>query len=170
MLDPEYPGDALEAVLRRFGKPIALDDLIRIFGVLWDISDDQFSSIEELVIDSTQLLEVEAREHLALLWQEIRDLPSGQRSAILLNLRDAEGLNAVMLLILTGTTTFTEVAGSLQMTTEQFAAIWGDLPMDDLSIAARLGVTRQQVINLRKSGRERLRRRMRRRHQWTSGS
>ena len=34
------------------------------------------------------------------------------------------------------------------------------MPLDDLTIAARLGVTRQQVINLRKSARARLTRRM----------
>jgi hypothetical protein len=35
------------------------------------------------------------------------------------------------------------------------------LPLDDLTIAARLGLTRQQVINLRKSARLRLARRLR---------
>jgi hypothetical protein len=39
------------------------------------------------------------------------------------------------------------------------SALWDQLPLDDLSIAARLGVTRQQVINLRKAARARLARR-----------
>jgi hypothetical protein len=40
--------------------------------------------------------------------------------------------------------------------------LWDELPLDDLKIAARLGMTRQQVINLRKSARARLARRMER--------
>jgi len=35
------------------------------------------------------------------------------------------------------------------------------LPLEDAAIAERLGLTRQQVINLRKSARARLARRMR---------
>jgi hypothetical protein len=43
---------------------------------------------------------------------------------------------------------------------EEFANLWNELPLEDASIASLLGVTRQQVINLRKSARERLTRRM----------
>jgi hypothetical protein len=43
---------------------------------------------------------------------------------------------------------------------DEFAAMWNRLPLDDLTIAERLGVNRQRVINLRKSARERLTRRM----------
>jgi len=35
-----------------------------------------------------------------------------------------------------------------------------NLPLSDLDIAARLGLSRQQIINLRKSARQRLARRM----------
>jgi len=38
--------------------------------------------------------------------------------------------------------------------------IWSDLPLDDMTIAGRLDLTRQQIINLRKSTRLRLSRRM----------
>jgi hypothetical protein len=46
------------------------------------------------------------------------------------------------------------------MTKEEFAEIWNHLPLDDNRIAEILNLTRQQVINLRKSARERLARRM----------
>ena len=46
------------------------------------------------------------------------------------------------------------------MTVDDFAEVWKDLPWSDLRIAERLGITRQQVINLRKCARERLARRM----------
>jgi hypothetical protein len=47
------------------------------------------------------------------------------------------------------------------MTPESFAELWNDLPLEDAKIAELLGLTRQQVINARKSGRERLTRRLR---------
>jgi hypothetical protein len=53
-----------------------------------------------------------------------------------------------------------QIAEILEFPAEEFAAMWNVLPMDDLAIAAKLGVTRQQVINLRKSARERLLRRI----------
>jgi hypothetical protein len=48
----------------------------------------------------------------------------------------------------------------LELTGEKFAAIWNELPLEDARIAELLGLTRQQVINARKSGRERLARRL----------
>jgi hypothetical protein len=42
---------------------------------------------------------------------------------------------------------------------DTFIALWNKLPMDDNGIAAFLRVTRQQVINFRKSAKERLARR-----------
>ena len=48
----------------------------------------------------------------------------------------------------------------LEIGVEDFAAVWNDLPLEDMRIAELLGLTRQQVINSRKSGRERLARRL----------
>jgi hypothetical protein len=46
------------------------------------------------------------------------------------------------------------------MDADRFAELWNDLPLDDARIAELLKLTRQQVINARKSGRERLARRL----------
>lgn len=104
---------------------------------------------------------LERRTYLALLWEEIRQLPPRQAAALILNLRDGQGRNAVALLPLTGIATLREIARTLDMPAERFAGIWNRLPLEDLAIAESLGITRQQVINLRKSARERLARRMR---------
>ena len=64
------------------------------------------------------------------------------------------------LIVLTGIALFDDLAAVLEMSPEALAAIWNDLPLDDLRIASMLQVTRQQVINLRKSARQRLERRM----------
>ena len=53
-----------------------------------------------------------------------------------------------------------EIAAALEIPERDLARLWPDLPLDDLWIAARMGITRQQVINLRKSGRARLARRL----------
>ena len=50
---------------------------------------------------------------------------------------------------------------ALALAAEQFAELYNRLPLDDATIAQRLGITRQQVINLRKAARDRLVRRMR---------
>ena len=51
---------------------------------------------------------------------------------------------------------------------DRFAELWNDLPLEDSAIAQLLGITRQQVINLRKTARERLARRMRAREKDSS--
>ncbi|HUR82071.1 MAG TPA: hypothetical protein VM733_15000, partial [Thermoanaerobaculia bacterium] len=84
-----------------------------------------------------------------------------QRKALLLNLRGEDEPNVIALLILTGTAKFDDIAAAREMSGQELAELWNELPLDDLRIAAALGVTRQQVINLRKSARERLRRRLR---------
>ena len=59
-----------------------------------------------------------------------------------------------------GIATFQELAGMLGMAKEELAELWNRLPLDDNEIGARLGVERQQVINLRSAARQRLQRRM----------
>jgi len=106
-------------------------------------------------------LAFERRSYLSLLWQEIRQLPQRQAAALILHLRDGHGRDAASLLPLTGTASLREIAGTLGLAPEKLAEIWNRLPLEDSTIAGLLQVTRQQVINLRKSARERLTRRMR---------
>ncbi len=56
--------------------------------------------------------------------------------------------------------TLREIAETLEIPPEQFAELWLQLPLDDATIAGLLDLTQQQVINLRKSARERLARRL----------
>jgi hypothetical protein len=100
------------------------------------------------------------RQYLSRLWGEVCELPVNQRVAILLNLRDDDGLSALPLLPLTGIATIRQIAEVLNIPALDLAALWPELPLDDARIAERLTLKRQQVINLRKSARERLGRRM----------
>ncbi len=104
---------------------------------------------------------LERRADLVRLWAEIRRLPARQATALLLNLRDDRRRDAMALLPLTGIATLREIAHTMAMPAERLAEIWNRLPLEDRAIADLLGLTRQQVINLRKSARERLARRLR---------
>jgi hypothetical protein len=55
-----------------------------------------------------------------------------------------------------------QIAQTLAMSPDEFSGLWNQLPLDDGAIAARLGATRQRVINLRQAARKRLARRMKR--------
>ncbi len=83
---------------------------------------------------------------------QIRELPLRQRHAVLLTLRD----DAIVLFVTTGAASMRDIALSLELPAEQFAALWNELPLPDNAVAARLGCTRQQVINLRMAARKRL--------------
>jgi DNA-directed RNA polymerase specialized sigma24 family protein len=151
---PSDVGDALETLLRAAAGPLLLDDVLAAL---------QPAGAESPAVGGvdpdTPLRRLQRREDVASLWNEILLLPPQQRSALLLNLRGGGSGSAIALLVLLGITTFDALAAALAMTAEELAAIWGALPLDDLTIAERLGITRQQVINLRKSARRRLERR-----------
>ncbi|HKR64228.1 MAG TPA: hypothetical protein VJZ00_10905 [Thermoanaerobaculia bacterium] len=168
MRDKERPGDALHALFGAMGGPVVLEALVDRTASLWDVP---LGPVEVALVDEHEAApaEFERRESLRALWREIEQLLPMHRKALLLNLRDDETVNVVSILVRTGTTRFDDLAAALEMTADQLSEIWNDLPLDDLRIAALLHVTRQQVINLRKSARERLRRRLRNiRLDWTS--
>ena len=96
------------------------------------------------------------RQELERLWGEIEQLPVRQRHALLLNLRDADGHGVIFMLPFTGLVTMRGIAEVLEIPAPELAALWRTLPLDDAAIAMRLSITRQQVINLRKSARARL--------------
>ncbi len=104
---------------------------------------------------------LEQRTSVRELWLELVALPVRQRAALLLNLRDPEGGGPVLhLLPATGLVSQADIAAALELRERDLAELWPHLPLDDQSIATRFGISRQQVINLRKSGRARLARRL----------
>lgn len=162
MLDRHHPANALTAIFAAAGRALEMDALIDFTASLWHIADVLPGALQEARdAQDPAPRRLERRELLVALWREIEQLRPMQRKALLLNLRDEETVNVMSLLVLTGVAQYDEIAASLDMTGEELAAIWNDLPLDDLRIASLLNVTRQQVINLRKSARERLARRVR---------
>jgi hypothetical protein len=75
-------------------------------------------------------------------------------------LRDSQGGSAIFFIPYLGISSHAQIAATIGLPDEEFSALWVDLPLDDSRIATMFSISRQQVINLRKTARERLRRRM----------
>jgi hypothetical protein len=156
--------EIVEAILTNIGRPIPLDDLV---GTIYELKDIREASgvPADQVIDHAALRQydkvaekLENTAFLRSLWEEIVRLPLRHRTALLLNLRSTDGEGLIILLPLTRVAGIREIAEALEFSTEEFAGVWNELPWDDHRIADHLGVTRQQVINLRQSARARLKR------------
>ncbi|MBA3239780.1 MAG: hypothetical protein H0T60_00955 [Acidobacteria bacterium] len=163
--------DLLKAIFERTNGPVELDALVDFVSTLTGVRDEPEQEKRESAEAESQVADVrsraadiagatEQRIYLARLWEEIKELPARQRIALLLNLSDAQGSSYTELLALLGVASARQIAEALEIPADEFAGVWNDLPLDDRVIAARLNLSRQQVINLRKSARERLARRM----------
>lgn len=166
-LDPGAPLPVLvDAILRRAGRPLPLaafvDALAHLRGetrlTLVPVSGP---GRDELLDPAPGIAEVlEHRAMLTRTWAEIVELPIRQRVALLMNLRDADGSSVLQTLPATSVVSLAGIASALDLPIGELQALWSELPLDDEKIAARLGLTRQQIINLRKAGRARLARRL----------
>jgi hypothetical protein len=150
--------DVLAAMLK--SGPLELDDAVSLAADALGIHDAAASADVDVADGGIPVdLQLSQRSELEWLWREVLELPERQRAAILLNLRDDSGHGVIELLPATGVATIRQIAAAVGLAVERFAELWRELPLEDLRIAELLGVTRQQVINFRKSGRLRLLRR-----------
>jgi hypothetical protein len=150
----------LDHVFDHLRKPLELERLVETIAKLFQLpvtsqNGWRGEQIETPSIESS----LDHRSALVEVWREVELLPSRQRIALLLGLRDEDGSSIASLLILLRIVTFDELAAAVELSSGELAAIWDRLPLPDLAIAERLGLSRQQVINLRKSARDRLGRR-----------
>ena len=165
------PVQLVAGLLTHVGASVRLDDMVQAVAALWGVQDsapigsygedDEEDAVSRLADTRASVEdEVDRKEYLRRMWVEVRQLPNRQCAALLLNLRDPAGRGIIALFPLLGIASMRQIADAVGMTPESFAEIWADLPVEDLVIAERLGITRQQVINLRKVARERLARRL----------
>lgn len=154
----------LHATFRWCESPVKLDELVNVVAVVSgekDLPDESLETAMDVAAPAINFeMILEQQYSLALLWQEICQLPLRQRIALLLNFRDASGYELISLLPYTRTATIEQIADLLEFPLAEFLKLWNELPLDDIAIAQLMGGTRQQVINLRKCARERLARRM----------
>lgn len=165
---PQQLAELLASLFNYLGGPIEFDELVGGVAALQGISeqpiesltDDEDTTFEPAAVEPDPAWRTEKRLFLRRLWEELEQLPRNQRAALLLNLKDASGFAAITLFPATGIASVRKLAGALEIEPEEMARMWNDLPIEDSRIAELTGLTRQQVINARKSGRERLARRL----------
>lgn len=150
--------DVVHALLGQLHGPIALDQLVELVAeVTGELDEGQPTPPDPPApVDET----VVTNDLLRHLWTEIGALPVKQRAALLLNLRGMNGESAVHFLPVTRVASVREIAAALEMDALAFVELWDELPLDDVRLAELLETSRQQVINLRKSARARLGRRL----------
>lgn len=159
------------AIFEFVGAPVALDDLVDVVGGILGTTDktasaepdDQFDRATYEIWPGTEALlaeRIDKQTYLKHVWKEVRELPSEQRAAMLLNLKDREGSDITAIFISSGAATISEMAEALGLSIEEFLDLWKTLPLSDEDIAIRLSIRVQQVASLRQSGRRRLSRRM----------
>lgn len=144
--------DVVARTLQALGGPVAFHDLLAIVADRLGINEapESFEAGDEAVHRDPAPSPADAllwKEYLAWLWREIGTLPLRQRRAFLLHSTVAHDLEY------RAVAGVRQQAALLEIRPETFADCWARIPLDDLTIAAQLGVTRQQVINLRKVAR-----------------
>ena len=165
---PKELAEAVASIFNYVGGPLEFDELVSGVAAIQGISDQPVESLadnedsgfEPATADPDPAWRIEKKIFLQRLWEELKQLPVNQRAALLLNLKDASGFGCITLFPATGIATIRQLAVALEMPAERLAELWNELPIEDARIAELLGLTRQQVINARKSGRERLARRL----------
>jgi DNA-directed RNA polymerase specialized sigma24 family protein len=150
--------------------PLEFDLLVKTVSHLLKIKDQPNQNVfgddndakagNALVVESSELTRVYLHGVLTRLWIEIKDLPIKQRWALLCNLRDKQGVGLINELPPCGIASPQEIARALEITLEELGQLWKQFPLRDAEIGKRLGIDSQKVVNLRKSARERLARRM----------
>lgn len=145
----------ISRVFRISSVPLQLSDVVELARKVMNVPSTSGEFPDDLDLADNKIaadLEWENRRYAVEMWKEIQDLPPRQRFALLVNLKN----DAMDLLLLTGVTSFRQIAAVLELRFEQLASLWNRLPLEDAEIAQMLVCTRQQVINLRMAARKRL--------------
>lgn len=146
------------AIFNLTGEPVAFNDLVKLLAA-WRGLEKQTDQLEDSHLSIAEperqggLTPADARVFLQQMWRVIETLSVPQRRALLLNLQYEGEKGLLTTLVLSSIASFGEVARALDMSLEQLSEIWNTLPWDDNRIGQFLGLTRQQVINLRRAAR-----------------
>ena len=151
--------ELLAGLFRWLESPIELRHLLDAVEELLEISDEKISiDAEPVTASRVEFVDPAASavdsakwsEYLRWLWAELGQLSMPQRTAFLLHSDVTREFD------LRGVASLRQIAIALGFSAEDFAAIWNELPQNDVTIAERLHLQRQQVINLRRVARDRL--------------
>jgi DNA-directed RNA polymerase specialized sigma24 family protein len=162
--------EVVSAILKTAVQPLIFEELVDAAAEWTSLKEAQVMSLDQERSEKSAAWEpadrgtpaethLIDRENMRRLWKEILELPLEHRKALLLNLDDSAG-GDIQLFDALGIASISQIATALEMAPLEFAELWKNLPLDDASIAGRLGISRQDVANRRSSARKRLARRM----------
>jgi hypothetical protein len=156
--------DLVQAILQWLGGPLTLDNLVQVIATLQNLKEDvQFSARRSEEDEEPDLIlrlpdpqpgqdrVLLVKLFLQRILETIATMSLRHRYAVLLNLRDENGGNALWLFPPTGVASLSRLASLLEMSPPQLAQLWPRLPLPDLEIARLLDCERSQVINCRNS-------------------
>ena len=153
--------DMVAAAFHWVGAPIEFDALVSILAV-WTDTRDEFVSLQDTrpddenpIFDPPDLSpgpreRTDSADDLKRLWVAVLDIKLTWRTAFLLHAHITFDFVHFAVTDLQG------IAAALEIPADDLARIWDDIPLEDLLIAKRMNLTRQQVINLRRLAREAL--------------
>lgn len=152
-------------VFQAIGHPVTFDDLVALMATIRRIVEPSNVEIPaELPSNSNGADRIaksyDRSEFLRAAWHEIKALPLRHRRALLLHFSDDADDNLLILFPLHGVASIRTIAETIEIDIDEFAAMWADLPLTDKHIAEMMDLERQQVVNLRQSARNMLKRRL----------
>jgi hypothetical protein len=156
--------ELVAAILQRAGGPLTLDHTVQIIAALQNLQEDVQISARPGEEDEGEdfILRLPApqpgqdrvllvKQFLQRILETMATMSLRHRYALLLNLRDEQGGNALWLFPPTGVASLGRLASLLEMSPPQLAELWPRLPLPDVEIARLLDCERSQVINCRNS-------------------
>ena len=147
------PARLLAGIFDRLGGPAPLEAVVDAVGALWDSGDA--ATRQEPATAPADLPAplpgpddaVAWSDYLRWLWEAVRGLGLAQRFAFILHsdvTKEWAWRNVAAP---------ADIAATLELPPAELEALWPDIPLPDAVTAERLGISRQQVINLRKAAR-----------------
>lgn len=135
------------------GHAIELDQLVEIIASLLQIKDQPLESLDQNETSEQQLIapittgeaHLEGIAKLRQFWEEVQRLPPKQRDTICFGFVDEGGDDMLSLLVAAGIASLPQLATAFERPLEELVKIWKEVPMDNATLAAHLGATRQQV-------------------------
>jgi RNA polymerase sigma factor (sigma-70 family) len=136
------------------GGPVQIDVLVRMFAYLLDLKEQHMDSLDEQARRSDTYFPaniltgetlVQVNELLAALWQAVTQLPPEQRDAFAFGFEDQAGQDFFTVLLAAGIVTWNELAKGMARSVENIARLRLSMPMDGMTAADELGVSRQKV-------------------------
>lgn len=149
-------------------KPLRFSDFVKTVTLLWGLNNESSTSekVEEIASENhmgeehSLIAKMENRQTLRFLLQEIGRLPEHQCKALLYSIKVSQR-SALLLIIREAIADVDELSLMLGTSKEGFKLmLFNELPLGDHEIGRRLGVTAEKARNFRKSGIERLTRRL----------